>query len=70
MAKKCHNFGIIVKMYVFSVHKNTNRSKTFFRNKQKSRSKEDRILVNSPNETKYYYQDFVASGVRLNGVDR
>lgn len=28
------------------------------------------ILVNSPNETRYYYQDLDASGVRLNGANR
>lgn len=28
------------------------------------------IFVNSPNETKYYYQDLDASGVRLNGSNR
>lgn len=28
------------------------------------------ILVNSPNETKYYYQDLDASGARLNGANR
>lgn len=28
------------------------------------------ILVNSPNETKYFYQDLDADGVRLNGADR
>lgn len=28
------------------------------------------ILVNSPNETKYYYQDLDASGARLNGAYR
>ena len=28
------------------------------------------IFVNSPNETKYYYQDLDASGARLNGANR
>jgi hypothetical protein len=28
------------------------------------------ILVNSPNETKYYYQDLDATGARLNGANR
>ena len=28
------------------------------------------ILVNSPNETKYFYQDLDVSGARLNGADR
>jgi hypothetical protein len=28
------------------------------------------ILVNSPNETKYFYQDLDASGARLNGANR
>jgi hypothetical protein len=28
------------------------------------------ILVNSPNETKYFYQDLDASGIRLNGANR
>ena len=28
------------------------------------------ILVNAPNETKYYYQDLDASGLRLNGANR
>jgi hypothetical protein len=28
------------------------------------------ILVNSPNETKYFYQDLDVSGVRLNGANR
>ncbi|MFL5157750.1 MAG: DUF1214 domain-containing protein [Microvirga sp.] len=28
------------------------------------------ILVNAPNETKYYYQDLDASGARLNGASR
>jgi hypothetical protein len=28
------------------------------------------ILVNSPNETKYFYQDFDAAGARLNGANR
>ena len=28
------------------------------------------ILVNSPNETKYYYQDLDAGGARLNGANR
>ena len=28
------------------------------------------ILVNAPNETKYYYQDLDASGARLNGANR
>jgi hypothetical protein len=28
------------------------------------------ILVNSPNETKYYYQDLDSGGVRLNGANR
>lgn len=28
------------------------------------------ILVNSPNETKYFYQDLDASGARLNGTNR
>jgi hypothetical protein len=28
------------------------------------------ILVNSPNETKYFYQDLDASGARLNSADR
>ena len=28
------------------------------------------ILVNAPNETKYYYQDFDATGARLNGANR
>jgi hypothetical protein len=28
------------------------------------------ILVNAPNETKYFYQDLDASGKRLNGVNR
>jgi hypothetical protein len=28
------------------------------------------ILVNAPNETKYFYQDLDASGVRLNGTNR
>jgi hypothetical protein len=28
------------------------------------------ILVNSPNETKYFYQDLDAAGARLNGADR
>src|SRR5262249_7549258 len=28
------------------------------------------ILVNSPNETKYYYQDLDANGARLNGASR
>jgi hypothetical protein len=28
------------------------------------------ILVNSPNETKYYYQDLDANGARLNGANR
>ena len=28
------------------------------------------ILVNAPNETKYYYQDLDAAGARLNGANR
>ena len=28
------------------------------------------ILVNAPNETKYFYQDLDASGARLNGANR
>jgi hypothetical protein len=28
------------------------------------------ILVNSPNETKYFYQDLDAAGARLNGANR
>jgi hypothetical protein len=28
------------------------------------------IFVNAPNETKYFYQDFEAGGVRLNGANR